>query len=214
MGETGNINSLYFFNRILLIVSFYLRHCTVLETSLTRSYFLLQTLPDGSVVKINRTVISDTFDNGNGFFFHSTSFHNAGEPEDQYQDDVEAFEHEFSNDNNNNNNNNNYDDDNNNNNNRENSNEDNNNGEVPELDQNEEGEVELVSSSTTTTPTTTTTTTVTTTAAVVFSPRAEDDEAFNEILGNTKTSSTTASSSTSSNNKGIDDGLVTIEAVQ
>jgi hypothetical protein len=127
------------------------------------------------VVKINRTIISDTFDNGNGFFFHSTSFHNGGEPSEEDQED---FEHEFSN-----------------------------NGEVPELHEIEEDEVELVSSTTTTAAPTSTTE-----PEVV--PRIDDDEAFNEILGDTKPSTTTARSTTSSSNKGIDDGLVNIEAVQ
>merc|ERR1719384_1167641 len=42
-------------------------------------------LPDGTVVKINRTVISDTSDDGSSFYFHSTSLHNfdqSKEPEE------------------------------------------------------------------------------------------------------------------------------------
>jgi len=56
---------------------------------------LLQVLPDGTVVKINRTVISDSSDDGNTFFFSSTSFHNVQTPGDVENDkdtDMEEVE--------------------------------------------------------------------------------------------------------------------------
>lgn len=61
---------------------------------------IFQVLPDGSIVKINRTFVLDTSDNGNSFFFHSTSFHNVGDTAASYEeleDDEEedSFEHEF-----------------------------------------------------------------------------------------------------------------------
>ena len=34
-------------------------------------------MPDGTVVKVNRTILSDTSEDGNSYFFHSTSFHNV-----------------------------------------------------------------------------------------------------------------------------------------
>jgi len=40
------------------------------------STYTEKVLPDGTVVKINRTVISDSSDDGSSFFFHSTSLHN------------------------------------------------------------------------------------------------------------------------------------------
>ena len=39
--------------------------------------FGFQGLPDGTVVKVNRTILSDTSEDGNSYFFHSTSFHNV-----------------------------------------------------------------------------------------------------------------------------------------
>merc|ERR1712117_814781 len=36
-------------------------------------------LPDGTVVRINRTSFSDTSDDGSSFFFHSTAIHNIGD---------------------------------------------------------------------------------------------------------------------------------------
>jgi len=38
-------------------------------------------LPDGTIVKVNKTIISDTSDDGNSYFFHSTSFHNVEQPD-------------------------------------------------------------------------------------------------------------------------------------
>ncbi len=52
-------------------------------------------MPDGTVVKVNRTVISDTSDDGS-FFFHSTSFHDFHPPnapeEDEEEKETEAEE--------------------------------------------------------------------------------------------------------------------------
>ena len=49
------------------------------------SFFLSQVLPDGSILKINKTVIHDTDENGNGFFFQSSVHHvfMDGEEEDE-----------------------------------------------------------------------------------------------------------------------------------
>ena len=41
-----------------------------------------QVLEDGSVVHINKTVIADTDEAGNSFFFHRAVFHNIGNSED------------------------------------------------------------------------------------------------------------------------------------
>ena len=43
---------------------------------------LLQVLEDGSVVHINKTVIADTDEDGNSFFFHRAVFHNIGSNDD------------------------------------------------------------------------------------------------------------------------------------
>ena len=45
----------------------------------------IQVLPDGSILKINKTVIHDTDENGNGFFFQSSVHHvfMDGEEEDE-----------------------------------------------------------------------------------------------------------------------------------
>jgi len=40
---------------------------------------MFQVLPDGTVVRINRTSFSDTSDDGSSFFFHSTAIHNIGD---------------------------------------------------------------------------------------------------------------------------------------
>ena len=48
-------------------------------------FFLSQVLPDGSILRINKTVIHDTDENGNGFFFQSSVHHvfMDGEEEDE-----------------------------------------------------------------------------------------------------------------------------------
>merc|ERR1712203_679169 len=44
---------------------------------LNNSTYTEKVLPDGTVVKVNRTILSDTSEDGNSYFFHSTSFHNV-----------------------------------------------------------------------------------------------------------------------------------------
>jgi hypothetical protein len=148
-------------------------------------------LPDGSVVKINRTVISDTSDDGNSFFFHSTSFQNPGFGTEYGDEEEEEIEHEFSDKNKNIN-----------------------NKEVPVIGDDEKNSEEFSPSSSTTTTTTTTSTTESTTNAGLV-PRTEDDESFNEVLGDVnKKNNSNVDASKKNDTKGIDDGLVTIEAIQ
>ena len=45
--------------------------------------FVFQVLPDGTVVKVNKTIIHDTSEDGSSFFFHQTSYHNFGGNSDQ-----------------------------------------------------------------------------------------------------------------------------------
>merc|ERR1712117_548000 len=58
-------------------------------------------LEDGSVVHINKTVIANTDENGNSFFFHKAVFHNIGGPDDETEeesdttDEEETFEETF-----------------------------------------------------------------------------------------------------------------------
>ncbi|XP_059096659.1 uncharacterized protein LOC131891152 [Tigriopus californicus] len=47
-------------------------------------------LPDGSIVRINRTVLTDRNGDGSAFIFHSTSFHNILSPEDHADDGPSA----------------------------------------------------------------------------------------------------------------------------
>jgi len=54
---------------------------------LNNSTYEEKELEDGSIVRINRTVVSDTDDNGNQFFFHSSVIHNFGD--DGVEVDVE-----------------------------------------------------------------------------------------------------------------------------
>merc|ERR1712102_274670 len=51
-------------------------------------------LEDGSVVHINKTVIADTDEDGNSFFFHRAVFHNIGNSEDSEEDDSMAEDEE------------------------------------------------------------------------------------------------------------------------
>merc|ERR1712115_215052 len=44
-------------------------------------------LEDGSVVHINKTVIANTDENGNSFFFHKAVFHNIGNSETSEEND-------------------------------------------------------------------------------------------------------------------------------
>merc|ERR1712203_254209 len=50
---------------------------------LNNSTYTEKVLPDGTVVKVNRTILSDTSEDGNSYFFHSTSFHNVEQPDDK-----------------------------------------------------------------------------------------------------------------------------------
>ncbi len=120
------------------------------------------------MVKINRTVIADTSDDGHSFFFHSTSFNNDDD-KTSYDEDEEDIEHEFGN-------------------------------RRPEVSEVPAigGDEEESSSSTSTS---------TTTAKSGLIPKINEDESFNEVLGDIDTKK-------DDSNKGIDDGLVTIEAVQ
>merc|ERR1712113_846292 len=61
------------------------------------STFDEKTLPDGSVVRVNRTVIKDTDENGNSFFFSSSVHHvlqEGGEEEQQSEEDAVDEEEE------------------------------------------------------------------------------------------------------------------------
>merc|ERR1719431_506504 len=50
------------------------------QQDINNSTYTEKVLPDGTIVKVNRTIISDTSDDGNSYFFHSTSFHNFDKP--------------------------------------------------------------------------------------------------------------------------------------
>merc|ERR1712211_117376 len=61
------------------------------------STFDEKTLPDGSVVRVNRTVIKDTDENGNSFFFSSSVHHvlqEGGEEEQESEEDAVNEEEE------------------------------------------------------------------------------------------------------------------------
>merc|ERR1711979_7717 len=49
-------------------------------------------LEDGAVVHINKTVIADTDENGNSFFFHKAVFHNIGNSEASEENDANETE--------------------------------------------------------------------------------------------------------------------------
>jgi len=49
------------------------------DFDLNNSTYEEKELEDGSIVRINRTVLSDSDDNGNQFFFHSSVIHNFGD---------------------------------------------------------------------------------------------------------------------------------------
>lgn len=133
-----------------------------------------KTLADGTVVRINKTVIADTSDDGNSFFFHSSTFHHPAfgkeYPDDEEEEDIE---HEFT--------------------------------DKKEEEANvEDGNVELATSGSSTTTASTTTTTF------GLVPKIDDEEeAFNDVFADVDKTKTTSEA-----NKGVDDGLVTIEAVQ
>merc|ERR1712020_738475 len=52
-------------------------------------------LEDGSVVHINKTVIADTDEDGNSFFFHRAVFHNIGNSEAPEENDANEDEEEI-----------------------------------------------------------------------------------------------------------------------
>jgi len=56
---------------------------------INNSTYTEKVLPDGTIVKVNKTVISDTSDDGNSFFYHSTSFHNVENPDENDSEVVE-----------------------------------------------------------------------------------------------------------------------------
>merc|ERR1711936_773250 len=59
------------------------------------STFDEKTLPDGSVVRVNRTVIKDTDENGNSFFFSSSVHHVLQEgDEEEQQSEEDAVDEE------------------------------------------------------------------------------------------------------------------------
>merc|ERR1711997_468315 len=49
-------------------------------------------LEDGSVVHINKTVIADTDEDGNSFYFHRAVFHNIGNSEVSEENDANETE--------------------------------------------------------------------------------------------------------------------------
>ena len=51
-----------------------------------------QVLEDGSVVHINKTVIADTDEDGNSFYFHRAVFHNIGNSEVSEENDANETE--------------------------------------------------------------------------------------------------------------------------
>jgi hypothetical protein len=57
---------------------------------LNNTTYIEKVLPDGTVVRTNKTVIADTDDNGNSFFFQSSVHHNigSGNPDDDAENDV------------------------------------------------------------------------------------------------------------------------------
>merc|ERR1712156_1095647 len=57
------------------------------QQDINNSTYTEKVLEDGTIVKVNRTIISDTSDDGNSYFFHSTSFHNFDKPEEMESKD-------------------------------------------------------------------------------------------------------------------------------
>jgi len=66
------------------------------EYDINNSTYHEKVLPDGSILKTNRTTISDTDENGNTFFFKSTVIHNldSGEDDTSAEADEEASDGE------------------------------------------------------------------------------------------------------------------------
>jgi len=61
------------------------------EHDVNNSTYTEKVLPDGTVVRVNKTIIHDTSEDGSSFFFHQTSFHNFG-PSDENVEDVSLEE--------------------------------------------------------------------------------------------------------------------------
>ena len=125
-------------------------------------------MADGTVVRINKTVIADTSDDGNSFFFHSSTFHHPGFGKEYPDEEEEEIEHEFT------------------------------DKKEDEDETVDDGDVELSTASSSST----------TTFGLV--PKIDDDEeAFNDVFADVD-----KNENNSDANKGVDDGLVTIEAIQ
>merc|ERR1712168_1132218 len=63
------------------------------ELGINNSTHTKKVLDDGTVLHINKTIIADTDEDGNSFFFHRSVIHNVGE-EDQLEGGEEEFETE------------------------------------------------------------------------------------------------------------------------
>ena len=74
------------YNQINLTLSYYERAQKLIVILMT-IFIILQVLPDGSVLKINKTVIHDTDENGNGFFFQS-SVHHIFQDKDEEDEEI------------------------------------------------------------------------------------------------------------------------------
>jgi len=57
--------------------------------AINNSTHTTKVLEDGSVVHINKTVIADTDEDGNSFFFHRAVFHNIGSNDDSNVEEEE-----------------------------------------------------------------------------------------------------------------------------
>merc|ERR1711953_1634117 len=68
------------------------RPCFVCSFFKNNSTHTTKVLEDGSVVHINKTVIADTDEDGNSFFFHRAVFHNVGSNDDSNVEEEEEEE--------------------------------------------------------------------------------------------------------------------------
>jgi len=66
------------------------------EYDVNNSTYTEKVLPDGTLVRVNKTIIHDTSEDGSSFFFHQTSYHNFGGNSDQDEnvEDVSLEEEE------------------------------------------------------------------------------------------------------------------------
>jgi len=62
------------------------------EYDVNNTTYTEKVLPDGTVVKVNKTIIHDTSEDGSSFFFHQTSYHNFGSSSDENVEDVSLEE--------------------------------------------------------------------------------------------------------------------------